>query len=156
MVILVVCNGDKVFYFVFWKKEMLRSEITSISQDAIEVSFATAKRAHAIVLQEIEKGTCTWSDMDHIEKIRSRNTQRFASGTTVAKDSECSEKVFMCKLFNKGNCKSEKSEHVEKGIVYQHYCSFCYSVNGKKFDHPKYKCLRMKRDTKADESHQRV
>ena len=33
-------------------------------QDAVEMSFATAKRAHSIILQEIEKGNCDWDNLD--------------------------------------------------------------------------------------------
>ena len=38
-------------------------------QDAVEMSFATAKRAHSIVLEEIEKGNCDWDNLDKIEKV---------------------------------------------------------------------------------------
>ena len=37
-------------------KENMMKHFVSIMQDAIELSFATAKRAHGIVLQEMEKG----------------------------------------------------------------------------------------------------
>ena len=41
-------------------KENMMKHFVSIKQDAIELSFATAKRAHGIVLQEIEKGSVDW------------------------------------------------------------------------------------------------
>ena len=51
--------------------------------------------------------------------------------------SEFAETTFICKLFNKGTCKFEKqSEHTDKGVTYQHYCSYYYSSDGKEYDHP--------------------
>ena len=92
-------------------------------EDKFEMSFVTSKRAHSIVLQEIEKGNCDWDNIDKIEKPRCCHTQRNMAGSTKA-NSDSSDKVFNCKLFNKGMCRHEKvSEHTEKGILYQHYCS---------------------------------
>ena len=31
---------------------------------------------------------------------------------------------------------------MEKGILYQHYCSHCFAITGKRFEHPKRQCLR--------------
>ena len=126
-------------------RENMLKYFISIAQDAIEVSFPTARRAHGILLQEIEKGVCTWKDFDLVEKIRSRNTQRFASPVgNVKQNPEVVDKNFICKLYNKGTCRSEKTEHTEKGINYQHFCSHCFSACGKKFEHPRTQCLRLK------------
>ena len=54
---------------------MLR-HFVSCMQDAIELSFPTAKRAHVFVLQDMEKGTIDWHNWEKIDRIRSRNTQR--------------------------------------------------------------------------------
>ena len=99
----------------------------SVIQDAIELSFPTAKRAHGVVLQEIEKGVLNWDKFNEIERVRGRNAQRILASSSVAKSNDITDKVFICKLYNKGTCKHEKqSHHVEKGVTYQHYCSYCY------------------------------
>ena len=126
-------------------RENMLKYFISIAQDAIEVSYPTARRAHGILLQEIEKGVCTWKDFDLVEKIHSRNTQRFASPVgNVKQTPEVVDKNFICKLYNKGTCRIKKTEHMEKGINYQHFCSHCFSVCGKKFEHPRTQCLRLK------------
>ena len=138
-------------------RENMLKHFTSVLQDAIELFFPTAKRAHGVVLQEIKKGKIDWNQLDQIEKIRSRNAQRVIGNPNPSKLSEFAEKHFICKLFNKGSCKFEKqSEHTDKGITYQHYCSYCYSSAGKKYDHPKTKCHRLRKDTKESTETQNV
>ena len=129
----------------------------SVLQDAIELSFPTAKRAHGVVLQEIEKGVLDWDKMDEIERVRSRNAQRIIASSSGSKSNDTTEKVFICKLYNKGTCKYEKqSQHVEKGVTYQHYCSYCYLASGKKFEHSKMKCHRLRNDNKNASVSQQV
>ena len=41
---------------------------TCIMQDAIEVSFVTAKHIHDIALKEVEKGTLNWGDLENTQK----------------------------------------------------------------------------------------
>ena len=41
---------------------------TLLMQDAIELNIQTAKRAHAAVLQEIERGRADWRQLDVLEK----------------------------------------------------------------------------------------
>ena len=138
-------------------RENMLKHFISIAQDAIKVSYPTARRAHGILLQEIEKGVCTWKDLDLVKKIRSRNTQKFASPVGNGKQtSEATEKNLICKLYNKGTCMVEKSEHMEKGINYQHFCSHCFSACDKKFEHPRTQCLRLKREGKLDENVQHI
>ena len=48
------------------------------------------------------------------------------------------------------------SEHVEKGTLYQHYCSHCFAITGKRFEHPKSQCLRFKREGKDVDQGQKV
>ena len=126
---------------------MLRYYI-SLMQYAVEMSFATAKRAHSIVLQEIEKGNCDWDNLDKIENLRCRHTQRNVT-ISVKKNADSSDEVLNCKLFNKGMCRHDNaSEHMEKGILYQHYCNHCFAITRKSFEHPKTQCLRFKREGK--------
>ena len=53
-------------------------------------------------------------------------------GFNISKVVESSEKMYICKLFYKYTCKSEEQSYVEEGIVYQHFCSYFYTVAGKK------------------------
>ena len=74
----------------------------SVLQDAIELSFPTGKRAHGVVLQEMEKGVLNWDRLDEIERVRGRNAQRILASSSVAKSNDITEKVSICKLYNKG------------------------------------------------------
>ena len=60
------------------RNSMLR-HFVSCMQDAIELSFPTAKCAYGFVLQEMEKGTVGWLNPDKTDRIRNRNTQRILS-----------------------------------------------------------------------------
>ena len=44
-------------------------------QDVIELSLGTARRAHAAILQEMEKGKLSWEDSDQVEKCKNCHTQ---------------------------------------------------------------------------------
>ena len=46
-----------------------------LMQDAVELSLGMARRAHAAVLQEIERGLISWEDAENLEKCRVRYTQ---------------------------------------------------------------------------------
>ena len=137
-------SSEKLIHFV------------SMMQDSIELSFATAKRAHGLILQEMERGTVDWSQVEKIEKIRGRNTQRIWQTASNSSPVD-TEKTMLCKLYNKGTCRHDKqSEHVEKGVTYQHYCSNCYAVTGRRFEHPRSQCIRLKGDRKEPQVGQRV
>ena len=43
-------------------------------QDALETNWTTARHAHMILFQDIERGKCSWREPDQIEKVRIRNT----------------------------------------------------------------------------------
>ena len=55
------------------EENMIRHFI-SIMQDLIELSFSTAKRAHGLILQEIERGDLSCLQVDKFDKICNRNT----------------------------------------------------------------------------------
>ena len=97
-----------------------------------------------------------WANVEKIEKIRGRNTQRVWQSENNPSPAG-SEKTMLCKLYNKGNCRHDKlSEHVEKGVTYQHYCSNCYAITGRRFEHPRSQCIRLKADKKEPQTGQRV
>ena len=75
----------------------------------------------------------------------------------VKKSVDSSDKVLNCKLYNKGMCRHDNvSEHAEKGISYQHYCSHCFAITGKRFEHPKSQCFRFKGEGKDVDQGQKV
>ena len=43
---------------------------SNLMQDALELSWPTAKRAHAAVLTEVERGQVTWRDQIGIDRIQ--------------------------------------------------------------------------------------
>ena len=109
--------------------------------------------AHGMILQEMENGNVDWMQTDKIEKIRSHNTQRVWQPSGVRTQGESGDKVMLCKSYNKGTCRFEKqAEHSDKGVVYQHYCSNCFTVTGKKYEHAKHQCLRLRNDKKGQTS----
>ena len=57
-------------------RENMLYYLTLLMQHAVELFSSTARRAHAAVLQEVEKGRVDWSKMEQIEKIKNRYTQR--------------------------------------------------------------------------------
>ena len=85
---------------------MLR-HFVSCMQDAIELSFPTAKRAHACVLQEMEKGTINWHNWEKIDRTRNRNTQCILALPSQKSQAESAsaDKTMLCKLYNKGVCR---------------------------------------------------
>ena len=108
-------------------------------QDVVELNFLTVKRAHAAVLQEIEKGKLNWDKLEEIEKTKNRYTQRLVQNQRVGGFAT----IQTCTHFNKGFCRME-NDHVANGVLYEHCCSFCLKETDKKFDHPLTKCLRIK------------
>ena len=120
-----------------------------LMQDAIELSANTARRAHAAVLQEKERGKLSWAEPDLVEKVKIRNTRRIFHGQKTAPGPMVQTQC--CIHFNKGHCKYD-NEHVASGILYQHYCSFCMKETQKKHDHPLCKCLRVKNSQSQSKS----
>ena len=54
-------------------RENMLQYLTYLMQDAIELSMNTRK-AHAAVLQDMERGKVSWEQLDSVRKIKSRNT----------------------------------------------------------------------------------
>ena len=122
-------------------RENMLQYLTYLMQDAIELSMNTARKAHAAVLQDMERGKVSWEELDLVEKIKGRNTQRLVQGHRSSTNTQ--DRIQPCIHFNKGNCKFE-SDHVLNNTIYQHVCSYCFRETGRKFEHTMQKCLRMK------------
>ena len=117
-------------------RESMLQYYSWLMQDAIELNIMTARRAHAAVLQEIEKGKISWDRLDLIEKVKCRYTQRIV---------ECQKQTGgmsnqACRHFNKVFCRID-NDHVVNGILYMHCCTFCLKGTGRKYNHPASKCL---------------
>ena len=115
--------------------------LTCLMQDAIDLSMNTARKAHAAVLQDMERGKVSWEQLDLVEKVKSRNTQRLVQ--SYKNKATTQDTIQPCIHFNKGSCRFE-SDHVLKNTLYQHICSYCFRETGRKFEHSMQKCLTMK------------
>ena len=113
-------SGNKV------RNQML-IHFSRLMQDAVELSLSTARRAHAAVLQELERGLTSWEDTENVEKCRVRYTQRLLQSVK----SSPNQSSQTCVFFNKRKCKHE-NDHVSAGIMYQHACSYCFKETKKK------------------------
>ena len=120
-------------------KNHMLSYFSMLMQDAIELSLGTARKAHVVVLQEMEKGKFTWNEFDLVEKCKNRHTQHMLQ--TVK--STTSGNTQVCVFYNKGKCKND-SDHVSSGILYQHCCSYCFKETKKRFEHPVNQCMRLR------------
>ena len=106
-------------------------------QDAIETNWATAKHTHMILLQDIERGKCTWRNPDKIEKNRIRNTARVINtkeSPSQPKISKTSNHEKLCQDYNSNNCQ-QSADHIQNGQILKHACSYCFQEVGKFCQH---------------------
>ena len=71
--------------------------LTYLMQDAIELSLNTARKAHTVVLQDMEKGKINWEQLNLVEQVKNSirdartpqhveivfNTMRYRGSETV-------------------------------------------------------------------------
>ena len=119
-------------------------------QDALETNWTTARHAHMILLQEIERGECSWRSPDTVEKNRIRNTARIITPKqTTALGKGNKDKI--CGDFNSNNCKFS-SDHVVDGVIKKHACSYCYQEVGRLCLHKVQDCIRKKTSSSKEPS----
>ena len=87
-------------------RQNMMSHFALLMQDAIELSPNTARRAHAAVLQEMERGKVSWSQIDLVEKIKCRHTQRILQSHKPISTGVQSQ---TCVHYNKGQCRLKTS-----------------------------------------------
>ena len=100
--------------------------------DALETNWATARHAHLMLLQEINRGKCSWRRPDAIEKTRIRNTARVITTKargTAPKSGKHNSRDKVCTDFNSNNCKFP-GDHIGDGQIVKHACSFCFKETG--------------------------
>ena len=117
--------------------------VRHLLQDALETNWATARHAHLILLQDIERGKCSWRRPDVVEKIRIRNTARVISqkSGTSPKTGKTTSKDKICFDFNANTCKFT-SDHVVDGQIMKHACSYCHKQVGKLCYHKLQDCIQ--------------
>ena len=124
-------------------------------QDAVETNWTTARHAHMILLQDIERGKCTWRDADTIEKIRIRNTARVIqpkAANSNQKQHKNGQKEIICADYSGNTCK-HSTDHVVEGKIHRHACSYCMQEVGKLCFHRVQDCLRRKGNNKDQKGH---
>ena len=127
-----------------------------LMQDAMETNWNTARHAHLVVLQDIERGKLSWRNPDQVDKVRIRNTARviMAKNTPqIHKQSKTSSKDKICEDYNDNNC-THQSDHVVNGLIHKHACQYCFAQVGRFCNHKLQDCLRKKtkeaRDTNSN------
>ena len=113
-------------------------------QDAIEANWATAKHAHMILLQDIEREKCTWRNPDTIEKIRIRNTAHVINTKQTPsqpKISKISNHEKVCQDYKCNNCQ-QSADHIQNGQILKHAWSYCFQEVGKFCQHKVQDCIR--------------
>ena len=113
----------------------------NLMQDALELNWSTAKRAHAAVLMEIERGQVNWQDQVGIDRIRQRFTQRAIKSQGSGPAEELTR---ICKRYNEESCTQGK-DHTAGRITYRHACFACYRAVKRHYPHPESKRNHAKR-----------
>ena len=93
-------------------------------QDTSETNWVTARHTHLVLLQDIERGKCSWHRPDAVEKIRIRNTARIIShkgSANTAKAGKIPTKDKVCLNFNTNVCKFAL-DYVVEGQIVKHAC----------------------------------
>ena len=114
-------------------------------QKTIETNWNTARHTQVIILQEIERGKCSWWNTDLVEKNCFRNmagviTSKQNSGPS-GKSNKSNSKEKICTQFNNNNCK-QGSDHMQDRVIYKHCCSYCHQESGRFYAHKVQHCLR--------------
>ena len=69
-------------------KDYMLSYFSMLMQDAIELSLGTARKTHAVVLQEMEKAKFTRNEPDLVEKCKNRQRMLQSVKSTTASNTQ--------------------------------------------------------------------
>ena len=127
-------------------RERMLNYHCNLMQDALELDWLTAKRAHAQVLTEMERGNVFWDNEGDVDRIRQRYTQRVLKQSS--KPPEYSNRI--CKRYNESNC-AESPDHCTGKYMYKHACFNCYRAVKKFYPHKESECMRGKREAAGNE-----
>ena len=129
--------------------------VINLLDDATDVSWASAKACHAVLLCRMERGEIqSWSQTDKIDRVCRAHAQRYITGQgsmnrSQDKSTSGTGRVVPCIYFNKGMC-MQKQTHETKGVLYKHICSSCWSKEGKYFSHSQLECRTLQNQTKNE------
>ena len=133
------------------KRDIMLLHMCRVMQDADELNWWTAKRAHAGVLQEMERGHLTWDDKSDIDDTRRRYTQRAIKEA----DRRDGKQIRICTRYNENRCDKEDG-HIEKKVVYKHSCMKCWKAKRENNPHRESECPRPRKSTNAYKEKQQV
>ena len=132
------------------KQTAMLTYLSKLLQESLDFSWDSSRGAHAIVLQEIERGSVSWENTDEIDNIRKLYTQRVNSNTNdpqkyssndPQKYSSNDSKKVVCSHFNNGRC-TKNNDHQKDNITFRHICSYCFRVVRKAYNHSELSCNR--------------
>ena len=127
------------------EKDNMINYIIKLLRESIDGSFESSLGAHAIVLQELERGTLTWGDTQKLDELRLLYSRKVSANehTKRTLHSPAVKKV-VCSHYNKGKC-IKKSDHTVNDVMYRHVCLYCYKATSKFFAHSEQECNRKSR-----------
>ena len=128
-------------------KNIMLNHLTNLLQSTLDFSFEIARGAHAVILQEIERGTLTWQDTEDIERTRSLYTTKITSADSFKGSSDT--KRVVCAHYNAGKCR-QQNDHRKDNILFRHICTYCYRVAKKTYSHPELAYNRKQKDNQTD------
>ena len=145
---------------IYWEKDEATRDVMLLHfaqtmQDAQDLNFRTAKRSHANVLSEIERGQLVWSDEPGVDRARQRYTQRTLKVKGDVSKSHDNLQTKICRKYNEGRCKKDPV-HVEGKIKFVHSCFQCFRATKDNLPHPEYQCPRLRGQTSANGNKQQV
>ena len=119
-------------------KDLMFQYLAKVIQSSLDTSFEHVRAAHAVVLQEMERGVIDWTNVDEIEKLRILYTNKHSNNS----DGNSSEsKRTICNNYNMSRCKAS-SDHSRDNITFRHICGYCYRSVRKAYNHPESSCNR--------------
>ena len=121
-------------------KDMILNYLAKLLQESIDNSWEASRGAHAVVLQEMERGSVTWNNSEEIDGIRKLYTQKVVSPSDVSKPVSDTKKV-VCLHYNSGKC-VKTGDHQKDSVVYRHICSYCFRNVRKAYNHSEQQCNR--------------
>ena len=132
-------------------KTAMLDYLISLLDDSNNFSWSSAKASHAVLLCRMEQGEIKdFTKTDKIYRVRRARAHRHTSSNQDSKHAlkRNNTRSMVCQYYNAGTC-SQQNSHETKGVTYRNVCSFCFSKNGKNFQHMEVTC-RSKAKTKNE------
>ena len=103
------------------KWEKMIAYMADLMEDVNDFTWQGAKVAHAVLCCELEQGTVTCEDSDHIDQIRHAHAQKHSGQGTknLVKSREAERKPWSCKYYQNDTCHQLKGR---RRSVQAHMC----------------------------------